>query len=387
MFTTVGIPGNQTSTVRIGLGEAFTENIFNPADLDAIGIDLVGGQTYRITLDPTDIALLGGSQLSLQNPSITNILPSGGGGLGIMDNDSGAGLGAVLTFTPTVSDTFFIVVGSPNNSGWYTLEVNEFNQPADDFSNALDASNPISIWETQDGHIGTAGDTDTIAISLEAGVAVDITVYGNDVGFFGELADTEIISFVDSGGTAVSPALLETAFEFGAFITGSGVDSHQISFTPTITGNYFLTVGAGPGESIGDYSVSVSARDAGVHSVRANEEFVATGNVEVDMFFLENFDEDDDIIFTDRDGDGTTTITYSVPGANPGFSTAEHHPLNSSWSNGFAAPTGGVLDAWTGMMDHIESFSNIDFVEVPDSGPQAGTMRRISEIFLSKNMR
>ena len=46
------IPGDHTSLVRINVGQSFTELTFNGTDADAIGINLIGGQSYRITLDP-----------------------------------------------------------------------------------------------------------------------------------------------------------------------------------------------------------------------------------------------------------------------------------------------------------------------------------------------
>ena len=38
----VSIPGDHTSTIRINLGEAFTESLFDGSDADAIGINLMG---------------------------------------------------------------------------------------------------------------------------------------------------------------------------------------------------------------------------------------------------------------------------------------------------------------------------------------------------------
>ena len=374
------IPGNHRSPVRIVVGQNFTEHTLNGTDLDAIGINLIGGQSYRITLDPAIDTFnnFSPSAPPKLDPLIGDILTSSGTSLGIREDDSGSGTASTLIFTPSISDTYFIVVapqGPSDPGGWWTLAVNDFVAPADDFSNALDPSNPISIWETQDGHIGTAGDTDTIAISLQAGVAVDITLYGNDVGFYGELADTEIVSFVDANGVAVNPALLDTATAISQFTSGIGVDAHQLSFTPTQNGIFYLTVGAGPGEAVGDYSVSVSAQDRGIFSVRENEEFALTGNPEIDAFF--NFGSGLDIehIFSDRNGDGVTTLTFSVPGANPGFSPAIHNAISSEWTNGYAPASGPVLDTYFDVTDQISSFANIDFVQVADTGVEAGTFR------------
>ena len=90
---------------------------------------------------------------------------------------------SAMVFTPTVSGTYTIVINLPDSSyvgGSVLLAVNEVSLPTtDDFTNALDPTGALNIWETKDAYIETSGDTDTIAINLEAGVAVDITVYGN----------------------------------------------------------------------------------------------------------------------------------------------------------------------------------------------------------------
>ncbi|WDI32474.1 hypothetical protein PUV54_04605 [Hyphococcus flavus] len=369
------IPGDHTSTVRINIGDQFT-GLTSPGnqffDLDAIGIDLEAGTTYRVSLSPYDH-----STQSDFDTKIVDILDGSGNSLGLSDDDSGAGLASVLLFTPSSNDTYFIVAGpnSPGDlGGLYTLQVTEFTAPVDDFSTALDPSDPISIWETQDAHIGASGDTDTIAISLEAGVEVDITVYGNDIGFYGELGDAEFVSFVDDSGVAVDAGLLETAEALGTFTASGPFSAHQISFTPTETGVYYITVGS-EGDNLGDYSVSVSAHDRGVYSIRASEDFVLTGNPEIDMFFTFSGPTDADPIFSDRDGDGFTTLTYSIPGANPGTSPGQQYAIASEWTYGYAPASGVVLDGFLSVIAQVGSFSNINFVEVPDTGVQAGAFR------------
>ncbi len=370
------IPGDHTSPERVAVGGTyigFTSPGSEFFDRDAIGVDLLAGQTYRITLTPEN-----SGTTSDFDTRIGDILNASGASLGFSDDDSAAGLAAMLLFTPAANGTYFVVV-SPNFSGdlggSWALSVEEFTAPADDFSNDLDPSNPIAIWETQDGHIGSNGDTDTIALSLEAGVAVDITVYGNDIGFFGEIDDIEIVTFVDASGDPVDPMLIETAAAEGTFTAGGPFDAHQITFTPDSTGIYYITIGAGAGETVGDYSVSVSAHDRGAYSIRASEIFTLTGNAEIDIFFTYTDPTAPEPIFLDRDGDGVTTLTYSIPGAVAATSPGVQNAVASEWNIGYVPASGVVLDAFLTNIAHIELLTNIQFVQVDDAGVEAGTFR------------
>jgi len=367
----VEIPGDHTSTVRINLAQPFTEFTANGTDFDAIGINLIAGQSYRITLDPADA-----TTMAKKDTLIADILTSTGVSLGFSDDDSGSGAASVLTFTPNTTGTYFIVVGplGPNDTaGWWTLEVNAFTPPADDFGATIDPSNPVALWETRNGVVNAANDVDTIALSLTAGVAVDITVYGNDSGFYGELSDVEILGFLNPLGNAVNPAAYKSAHSFGNFTSGTGVDAEQITFTPSQTGIYYVQVGSNGG--VGDYSVSVSEKDKGVFSIRQSEPFVATGNAEIDTFFLGAVDPTVGNIFTDRNNDGVTTLTYSIPGVSPVFSPTEHNVVNSEWTVGYAPASGDILNTYMDVISAISSFANINFVQVPDAGVESGTFR------------
>ena len=105
------------------------------------------------------------------------------------DDDSGVEFASTLIFSPSETGTFFIVAGVPGQFspiGNFTISASTLTVPEDDFSNALDDTNAINLWETLDGVINTDTDTDTdtIPIWLVSGIPVDITAYGNDNGLF-----------------------------------------------------------------------------------------------------------------------------------------------------------------------------------------------------------
>ncbi len=77
-------------------------------------------------------------------------------------------------------------------------------------------------------------------------------------------------------------------------------------------------------------------------------------------------------------GSDTTTISFSFPDANSQYST---HPDNGYGTEGQEPHTGleglsGTAQAFfLSMLDNLESFSKLDFVQVEDSGDSAGTIR------------
>lgn len=363
---------DEATNKALTIGENYTTSSQSGSNVELVEVTLVAGQSYRIDLNPGD-----GTPDAIKDPLILDIVDTEGNSLGLRDDDSGTGRAAAMVFTPTVSGTYTVVINLPDSEftgGSVTLSVNEVTLPTvDDFSNALDPSNPLSIWGTKDAFIETDGDTDTIAISLEAGVAVDITLHGNDQGFFGSLLSPEILSFVDANGDAVDPALYDLVEAYALL----NYEVKQITFTPTVTGVYYLTVGSNSG--VGDYSVSIGEKDKGIYSIRANEKFDLTGNPEIDsFFFLSNSSAEfwkNDHIASDRDGDGVTNFTYSLPDANSLWNEAIHNDIGSASATNFAAADGVALATFLSVMANISSFANIEFTEVPDTGLQAGTFR------------
>jgi len=338
------------------------------SDQDIVAIDMIANLHYRVAMSPAE-----STTDASYDTMIIDILDPQGISLGVSDDDSGSGFASTLVFTPAESGTYSIIAGQPGpNSlgGTFDLQVSELTI-ADDFSNALNDTNVICVWETQDASIEQSGDTDTIAIWLEAGTPVDITVYGNDNGLFGELINADILSFTDASEDPIDPALFDLVEGFGNFI----VAIKQITFTPTVTGTYFLTIGAASGT--GDYSVSIAEQDKGIYGIRAHEKFVFTGKPEIDSFFdpqSVDFFKNDEII-RDRNDDGITTLTYSLLNPTSQFSDAFHNPIASAATVNFAPASGVVLDTFLSVMEQVGSFANIQFVEVPDVGAQAGNFR------------
>jgi hypothetical protein len=353
----------------VQLGEVFSGFISNTSEQVIVGVELVANQTYRVEMHPGDA-----TTNAIRDTFIADVLDPRGGSLGLSDDDSGVEFTATLIFSPSETGTFYVVAGVPGQfspTGNFTLLTTTLVVPEDDFSNALDDSNAINLWETQDGVIDTATDTDTISISLVSGTPVDITAYGNDNGLFPELGEIDILSFVDSNGDDIDPALFDRVEGFGNFI----IEIKQLTFTPQFTGSYFLTVGSTSG--VGAYSVSVAEQDKGIFGIRANEPFTYTGTPEIDAFFdsvnVEFFKGDN--IISDRNGDGITTLTYSILNSNSQYSDAFQHPIASASKVNFRPADGVVLKTFLAAMEDLSRFSNIQFIEVPDNGVEAGNFR------------
>lgn len=114
------------------------------------------------------------------------------------------------------------------------------------------SGNPvISVGDRFEGSIGTVGDRDTIAITLEAGESYVFTVFGTN-GVGSGLTDPTV-TILDSSGATVA---------FNDDI-GSGSTFSALNFTATQTGTYFIRVAAFAGTSpyvgeTGTYALTTS---------------------------------------------------------------------------------------------------------------------------------
>ena len=120
-------------------GDTFEGTITNPGDSeDWISIEMEAGTTYTITVTGTLAASgpmgpTGGNGVAGDMDTILTLLDSKGGMIAMNDDDApgekSISPGSKLTFTPEVSDTYYISVGTyrnnPNldNSGSYTVSV------------------------------------------------------------------------------------------------------------------------------------------------------------------------------------------------------------------------------------------------------------------------
>ena len=143
-----------------------------------------------------------------------------------------------IIFVPTVSGDYFLNVdGFDTNTGTYMLDVSEL--PPDDHGNTAATATPVAVPSTTNGETEFVGDLDFFMVSLIAGVTYDFEI------IWGTHTDTTL-ELLDTDGT--------TQIQFEDEIS----TPETITFTPTVSGDYFLNVG-GWDTTTGTYMLDVSA--------------------------------------------------------------------------------------------------------------------------------
>ncbi len=237
----------------IALGSVATGVIESRDDLDYFQIRLTAGQTYSITLRGADSD--GGSLL---DPLLYGIYADALGGFvsGAEDDDSGIGRDSALVFTPDDTGEYFIAAAAyGDGTGSYTLEIVAGDSGVDGDVGDGDANAQTITLSAGSGSItgsiDFAEDSDWFAVSLLAGVTYTISLLGQD----------------GSGGTLADPYFAGVYDGDGAFLPGTDNDDYgdsfdsQISFTPFISGTYFLAAESYSGVT-GTYTLSVAGAAA-----------------------------------------------------------------------------------------------------------------------------
>uniref|UniRef100_UPI003AA8050B M10 family metallopeptidase C-terminal domain-containing protein n=1 Tax=Tritonibacter scottomollicae TaxID=483013 RepID=UPI003AA8050B len=107
----------------MSVGDTFSGGIGNSSDEDWVAITLTAGETYRIDLTgaPSGNGTLSDPLLRLHSSSGTQIATN---------DDGGAGLESLLTYTATTSGTYYLVADAySTNTGTYTLSVTTSQPP------------------------------------------------------------------------------------------------------------------------------------------------------------------------------------------------------------------------------------------------------------------
>ena len=127
---------------------------------DVIGISVVAGQTYSV-------ALRGVGENGLNDPLLA-LFDQTGTFLNA-DDDGGAGITSLLTFTATATGTYFLTAQSfePGDVGDYTVDI-WVKPAADEVPDTFPGAVEIKVGTTF-GFIDASNDIDTYKIFLEAG--------------------------------------------------------------------------------------------------------------------------------------------------------------------------------------------------------------------------
>jgi VCBS repeat-containing protein len=109
------VPGDISSTVNVPIGGSINSAINFRGDRDYFRIELIAGQTYTFTTDASTAPISGSTYADTR----MDLLNANGGTI-ISDNNSGPGLYSQITYTPTITGTYFI-----------NIRATDFNQVMD----------------------------------------------------------------------------------------------------------------------------------------------------------------------------------------------------------------------------------------------------------------
>ena len=234
-------PGDLTSQGEVDpFGGGVNGDIEEAGDRDWFSVALVAGQTY--TFDVTGVSSGGGTLtnpgISLLNPD-TSFIEAG--------DDDGTGTDSRISFTPSVSGSYWLDVGSDDGgTGTYTVSA---TTGFDDFPDGTTSTGELDFLGTMfaSGDLESGSDKDWFRVELEAGTQYTIKAEG-EFGA-GSLANPLPTLFDDSSTVVASD-------DDG----GSGLNS-QIVFTPSVSGTFWVEVSSSDGGD-GRYTLSGSTQAA-----------------------------------------------------------------------------------------------------------------------------
>lgn len=148
----VAIPGDDSIAETIAAGDLFNGEIEIADDTDWIAVTLLAGQSYSIALSSPGATGVGDAFLSICDAD--SVLVGA-------DDDAGAGLDSLATYTPAETGTFYIEAPALNGgTGTDRIEVQEAPHP--DFLDSIDwgsqmSTNTVRVYfappgEVADGH-------------------------------------------------------------------------------------------------------------------------------------------------------------------------------------------------------------------------------------------
>jgi serralysin len=241
----VALPGNPIAapadTVLPGSLSGTEEN-------DLIAVNLIAGQTYSFAYRGTAVGGIEDPYLALLAPDRTIAVAE--------DDDGGAGRSALITYTPTLTNTYYLYAtswvtldtGDPSlDTGNYTIDIWS-PDPAKDAPSTFAGAETITAG-TQFGYLDNGTDIDTYRIDATAGQFYSLTYAGGIAGP-AELGDPMpgenigVLNLFDAEGNQIASAVnYETGLSFLA--EQSGTYYVQVSgLSPELTGGYTLDLAA-----------------------------------------------------------------------------------------------------------------------------------------------
>lgn len=235
---------NTFTTGIVPIGGQITGNIERAGDHDWFRVSLLAGTTY--TFDLRGIDGNGGTLGTGSAEAYLTLYDS----LGLYRTataNGGTGNDPLITFTPTTSGNYYLDVQDlfGTGTGTYTLRASGMTV-VDDYAGSTQTTGTLTIGGQTTGNIEIAGDRDWFRVSLQAGTTYTFDLRGIDGngGTLGSGYAEAYLTLYDAQG------IYRTATANG----GTGGDPF-ITYTPGVTGNYYLAVQDLFGSGTGTYTL------------------------------------------------------------------------------------------------------------------------------------
>ena len=235
-------PASVETTYTLSVGDGFEGRLEGRTDQDWIRVELVAGRSYDIRLTGIEFDGIGNPYLRAFNAA--------GEEVAFNDNADAAAwdLTSMLEFSPDTNGVYYLSAGiypytALNTNGGYLITL------TDEEDNSTDTPHTVSPNGRFNGTLDDKSDEDWIRVELVEGKTYNITLAGT-----GPDADIDtVLRLYDSAGEQV-------AFNDDADL-GAGKVNSLVTYTPSVTGTYYIGAGAYRGnpnmDNSGHYQVTV----------------------------------------------------------------------------------------------------------------------------------
>lgn len=234
---------DNTTSGRVVPGGSATGKVEITGDSDWFAISLVAGKSYTFSLETGTANGLPDPVNGLLDPLLSLY---GSDGALITSNDDANELNSEITYTASVTGTYYLGASSgPNSAGTGTYTISSSLPIADDYPATVITNGQVAPGGSTTGQLETAGDNDWFAISLTAGQEYTFSL---DSGTTNGLEDPSLSLYNSSGSLVTSND------------DSDGLNS-QITYTATATGSFYLGASSsshGTGTGKGTYTLSSS---------------------------------------------------------------------------------------------------------------------------------
>lgn len=247
-----------------------------------ISVELTAGNTYRFDMvsDTFDTVIIG-----IQNDTNEYIMNT-------FDDDWGLGLNSTVTFSPSVSGTYYILTSAYEEDGIgtynYSLEVTETSGLT------------VRVDEIFTSSLSSSEFSERVSIELEAGHTYQVYLVSGDF-------DTVINNIYNSSGIAVA----------GTYDDDGGSNTNSlVTFTPSVSGTYEINVDSYSAGDSGSYIVAVfDATDWNWYGTGTDDVF-EFGSSLIDNVIIVDFEDGSDLIDLSNTGLVFSDLTVSQSGSD-----------------------------------------------------------------------